>query len=324
MRRTRRPRAALVALALAALATSAGRSGSAQTAPPPEPPPATVAAPETAPATPEALPPPETTPSMPPTANRPPAVVAPPPSPTAPPTASSPPPPPPSNDGRAPDGVARLAPLSASARAPAEDPQADRGVLAPTAYTHPKGTYYVSDYELALVQVGYALTDDTQLSLTGVPPLGAERIVVLDITLKSTLYRGGLVRVAALGSTSGVGGKEIGVFAVGRVGGVVQLCLEDRCGSSLSLSSNMTLAGVMLMVNGASGIFRVGRTMSLLAELDTLVPLGKDAGQINGAMGGGGVRLHWTNWGLDLTLMRVLGASHVTLPILALTYRSVP
>ena len=197
-------------------------------------------------------------------------------------------------------------------------------MLAPTAYTHPKGTTYVSDYDLAFVQVGYALTDDTQLSLTGVPPLGSERILFLDLTLKSTLYRGGLVRVAALGSTSGLAAKEIGVLAVGRVGGVVQLCLEGRCESSLSLSSNVTLAGVMLMVNGASGILRLGRTTSLLAELDTLVPFGKDAGEINGGMGGGGVRLHWTNWGLDLTLMRVLGSSAVTLPVLALTYRSAP
>jgi hypothetical protein len=77
-------------------------------------------------------------------------------------------------------------------------------------------------------------------------------------------------------------------------------------------------------VNGASGIFRVGRTMSLLAELDTLVPLGKDTGEINGAIAGGGARFHWTNWGLDLTLMRVLGSGAVTLPVLALTYRSAP
>jgi hypothetical protein len=223
------------------------------------------------------------------------------------------------------EAVVRVAaPPPGSARAPAEDPQADRGVIAPTAYTHPKGTFYISDYDLALVQLGYALTDDTQLSFTGLPPLGDERIVALDLTLKSTLYRGGLVRVAALGSASGLAAKDVGLLAVGRVGGVVQLCLERRCDSSLSLSSDVALAGVLLMVNGATGIFRVGRTLSLLGELDTLVPLGKDAGELNGGLAGGGLRLHWTNWGLDLTLMRVLGTGKATLPLLALTYRSAP
>jgi hypothetical protein len=207
-------------------------------------------------------------------------------------------------------------------RMPAADPQADRGVLLPTAYTHPKGTYYVTDYEIVLVQVGYALTDDTQLSLTAVPPLGAERIAFIDFTLKTSLYRGGLVRVAALGSTSGVVAKEIGVLGVGRVGGVVQLCLQTSCDSSLSISSNVTLAGVMLMANGVSGIFRLGRTVSLLVELDTLVPLGRELGELNGAMAGGGVRWHGTHWGFDFALMRVLGGDQTTLPVLALTYRS--
>src|SRR5260370_27236629 len=82
----------------------------------------------------------------------------------------------------------------------------------------------------------------------------------------------------------------MGVVGVGRVGGVAQVCLEPRCESSLSMSTNFTLAGVMLMANGASGIFRMGRTLSLLAELDTLMPLARDAGEFGGAMAGGGAR----------------------------------
>jgi hypothetical protein len=325
IRRTRWARATLatgtIVASFLASALLTGVDAHAQTAPPPEPPPSTVADPV----------PPAAAPTPPPPAAEPPPLVAAPPPPAALPSAYppapiyAPPPPLPPNADQGPAAVIGVAaPAQGSTRAPAEDPQADRGVLMPTAYTHPKGTTFVSDYELVLGQIGYAITDDTQVSFTGVPPLGAERVAFLDITLKSTLYRGGLVRVAALGSTSGLAAKEIGVLGIGRVGGVVQLCLEGRCESSLSLSSNMTLAGVMLMVNGASGIFRVGRTLSFLAELDTLVPLGKDVGQINGAMGGGGVRFKGTNWGFDLTLMRVLGAGNPTLPILALTYRSAP
>src|SRR5260370_20847308 len=80
----------------------------------------------------------------------------------------------------------------------------------------------------------------------------------------------------------------MGVVGVGRVGGVAQVCLEPRCESSLSMSTNFTLAGVMLMANGASGIFRMGRTLSLLAELDTLMPLARDAREFRGAMAGRG------------------------------------
>jgi hypothetical protein len=217
-------------------------------------------------------------------------------------------------------------PPPGSTRVPAEDPEADRGVLAPTAYTHPKGTFYFSDYELVLVQIGYAFTDDTQISLTGLPPLNTdEQLVALDVTLKSTVYRGGLVRIAALGSASGLGAKEVGVIGIGRVGGVVQLCIERDCGTSLSLSSNVALAGALVMANGASGIFRVTRTAALLAELDTLVPLGKDTGNVNGALACGGVRLHGPTWGLDLTVLHVLGPKNeATIPFVALTYRSTP
>jgi hypothetical protein len=214
------------------------------------------------------------------------------------------------------------APAPGSQRVPSDDPQADRGVLLPTAYTHPKGTVFVSSYELFLLQLGLALTDDTQLSLTTIPPLGQERVAFIDLTLKTSLYRGGLVRIAALGSTSGIVAEEIGVVGVGRVGGVLQVCLERKCGSSLSMSTNFTLAGILLMANGVSGIFRMGRRLSLLAELDTLVPLAKDAGALGGAMAGGGLRWHWSRFGFDLAVMHVIGNADATFPVVALTYRS--
>jgi hypothetical protein len=232
-------------------------------------------------------------------------------------------PPPPLPSLAAPEAVVRAAaPPPGSARIPSEDPQADRGIIASTAYTHPKGTYYITDYDLAFLQIGYAFTDNTQISITGVPPLGAEEVAFVDVTLKSSIYRGGLVRVAGMGSASGFGSKDFGVAGIGRAGGVVQLCLERACGSSLSISTNLALMGTLVMFNGASGIFRVGRRISLLAELDTLVPLGQAGGELNGALGGGGLRFHWRRVGFDLTLMRSLGSTHATAPILTFTYRS--
>ena len=195
-------------------------------------------------------------------------------------------------------------------------------VLLPTATTQPAGTFFMSNYELIVFQAGYAFTDSTQLSLTMIP-LPSESLTLLDFSLKSTLYRGGLVRAAAIGSASGAIGKEVGVGFLGRVGAIAQVCLARACDSSLSLSTNMLLIGTILMVNGAGGIFRMSEHVSMLAELATMIPVGRQGGQFNGGMIGGGVRLHYTHWGFDFTLLHVLETSSdaATVPFFAMTWR---
>jgi hypothetical protein len=208
-------------------------------------------------------------------------------------------------------------------REPVVDPQGDRVVLLPTATTHAKGTFYFSSYEIAFLQIGYAFTDDTQLSLTALP-VPSESVTAIDFTLKSSLHRGGLVRAAALGSASGFVGKDIGVVFIGRAGGVAQVCLVKRCESSLSLSTNFLMIGALLMVNGAGAIVRVSDHVSLLGELATMLPIGTQGGQFSGGMVNGGVRLHYPHWGFDFVLMRVLDRSDegATLPFFAVTWRS--
>ena len=202
------------------------------------------------------------------------------------------------------------------------DPQGDRVVLLPTATTHRKGSVFISSYDIVLVQAGYAFSDDTQITLTTIPA-APEGILFLDVTLKTSLYRGGLVRAAAMGSATGLAQKEIGVVLVGRAGAAAQLCLTPSCDSSFSISSNVALAGpVVAMFNGVGLIYRVGQSVSLLGELASLIPVGKYGGEANGGMLGGGVRFHLEHWGFDLTLVRALGFSTITLPVLTATYRS--
>ena len=206
---------------------------------------------------------------------------------------------------------------------PVADPQGDRVLLLPTATTHPAGSFYFTNYELVIFQAGYAFTDATQVSVT-VIPAPSESFTILDVSLKSSLYRGGLVRAAAIGSVSGAAGKDIGVQLLGRAGGVVQVCTSRRCESSLSLSSNVMLAGaLMIMVNGAGGIWRMSEHVSVLAELATMVPIGSQGGQFNGAVLGGGVRLHYTHWGFDFSALHVLDSTSdvSTVPFLAMTWR---
>jgi hypothetical protein len=197
-------------------------------------------------------------------------------------------------------------------------------VLLPTAYTHPRGTFFFSSYDIAILQGGYAFTDDTQVTLTALP-ITNESIAILDLSLKTALLGAGPVRLAAIGSASGGVGKDIGALFIGRVGAVAQVCLEPRCNSSFSLSSNVVLAGaLLLMANGVGAIWRAGRTVSLLGELATLVPVGSQGGQFNGATLGGGVRFHFVSWGFDLTLIRALDAPGPAVPLLTATYRSSP
>jgi len=215
------------------------------------------------------------------------------------------------------------APAPPSSSEPVADPQADRVVLLPTATTHPAGTFYFSNYELVIFQAGYAFTDATQISVTAIPA-PRESFTILDVSLKSSLYRGGLVRAAAIGSVSGAAGKDIGVQLLGRAGGVVQVCTARRCESSLSLSTNVMFAGALLiMVNGAGGIWRMSEHVSVLAELATMIPVGAQGGQFNGAVLGGGIRLHYTHWGFDFSALHILDSTSdvATVPFLAMTWR---
>jgi hypothetical protein len=216
----------------------------------------------------------------------------------------------------------------AEARAPSDDPQADRVILLPTAYTHPKGTFYFSSYDVVFLQAGYALTDATQATLTALP-VPNESVSIVDLSLKSAVYRGALVRVAAIGSASGAVGKNVGVVFLGRAGGVVQLCLERACDSSFSVSTNLALAGQVLMVNGVGGIWRVGRRVSFLGELATALPVGKPGSQaavLDGAALGAGVRLEFPHVGFDFAIARALGSNGpgAVVPFLTFTYRSAP
>jgi hypothetical protein len=143
-------------------------------------------------------------------------------------------------------------------------------------------------------------------------------MALLDLSLKTALVRQGLVRVAALGSVSGLATNEPAALLVGRVGGVAQLCFRLECSTSVSLSSNVLLLGpVVLMANGLGAIIRAGRHLSFLAEVDTAIPLGREAGNAHAVLVGGGLRLHFSHFAADLGL---LGGS-APVPVLALTWR---
>lgn len=208
---------------------------------------------------------------------------------------------------------------------------ADRVVLLPTAYTHPEGTLYFSSNEIVLLQAGYALNDSTQITLTGVPPIteGPDRVYFFDLSLKSAFLRQGPLRLAGIGSVTGLFGVEEANVVLGRVGGVAELCFDRDCESSASLSSHVLLAGpATMMVNGAGAIWRISDGAALLLEVDTAVPLGGEIGEFSGILLVPGFRFPYRTWSLDLALMRPLDTEEepelAFLPWISFTYRFLP
>lgn len=203
----------------------------------------------------------------------------------------------------------------------------DRVILVPTAETHPAGTWYLSSYEIVLLQAGYALGDRSQVTFTAAPPLGKDILIPVDLTLKQVLLRSRWARVAAMGSVSGLLGYNSGEALLGRVGAVTQLCLDDKCRSSVSTAVNLLLAGsTILFLDGVGAIFRTSDHVALLLELQSVLPLGGEAGNYNGIAGAGGVRFSGRSWGVDLALGAPLDrkTNVAIIPGIAVTYRFLP
>src|SRR5882724_6623954 len=186
------------------------------------------------------------------------------------------------------------------------DAHNDRLFLAPTAETNPRGSFYVTSLEIVFLQLGYAVTDTTQISVSFTPPLGDPGIIPGDISVKTVLLREPQVSVAGLVSASGILGAEEFSGFLGRVGGVATFCVDAReCALAFSMSTDIALIGpASLLFNGAGVSYRAGHIVSLIAELDTIVPLGEAAGEVNGLLGVAGVRLSGRAWGVDLALMK--------------------
>jgi hypothetical protein len=229
-----------------------------------------------------------------------------------PPQPSEPAPPPP---------VAPPAPAGEAGDLRFRDANADRVILGSTAETHPKGTFFISDYEILLLQVGYAITDQLQLSVTGIPPIIQNQPYYFDFGAKLNLVRGPSFRAAVNGGfeivTTGGSGSG-GPYYGGRLGAIGQICFngDGTCRSSVSLNFGTILtSGIneVLPVYGSAGfIINVSRLVSLLAEPALLGAFGTGATNI----GSGaffaidyGVRISGGNFGADLTFLEPVAAT---------------
>ncbi len=205
------------------------------------------------------------------------------------------------------------------------DAHADRVILMPTAYTHPAGSWYFTSTEIVLLQVGYAVDDNTQVTFSGVPPLADEALFPFDLSAKHVFVRDPHVRFAAMGAVSGLLGLTEGNFVVGRLGGVVTLCTTRRCDTSFNMSSNLLLAGPATMsLNSFGAIFGIRRWAALLFEADMSVPFGGQLGEANAALLTTAFRFKGPNWSLDLGFIDRIDDDNGAIPYLSGTYRALP
>jgi hypothetical protein len=213
-----------------------------------------------------------------------------------------------------------------------EDANADRVVLFSTAETHPKGTFFFSDYELILLQFGYAFTDNIQLSLTGVPPLVTNQPYFFDLALKANLLRSDVVRLAIVGAGTlvTIPDTDPSTFFGARLNGIAQFCFEAACRSSFSFNLgtfiNSESTTVVPITFGGGFVVHASDLVKLL--LEPAYALGVGSGVENQPAGfllSYGVRLSANHFGFDLAFIRPFGVDSpfiLGVPWVAFTYRS--
>jgi len=254
--------------------------------------------------------------------------------------------PPPVPDSYATPGATPPAPAAvATPAAPTEslrndDAHADHIVLGPTAFTAPRGTVYLSDYELLVVQGGVAITDELQVTLTTLLPVIESQPFFADLSAKYAFLKTPRFHMAGIASILGIGdGDSSERFALGRATLVATGCITENCYVAASASAMLWLSPDLERVVPVT--FNVGITarlvgvFSLLAEANFLAAFGDLSGARSvdvferGALFGYGARFSSGNFGFDLTFVKpvISGDSGgdffvIGVPWLAFTYRT--
>lgn len=246
-----------------------------------------------------------------------------------------PPPPGPAPSMAPPVVVAPPAPtpeVSTVDRGVVEDANAGRSWVIPTALSEPAGTWSFSDYELFLISLGYAVTDQFSISATTLMPVVKDMPFWLLVNAKYQVIRQGAVRIAVQGALTNV--HENGNSATAAVlGGALTLCIDSDC---RSMANGYVGAGfahqdssAVPLLMGGSLAFGINRHVKLLLEADTgyIAGGGIDAAA-NGFLGWYGVRFTSSIIGVDLGFMKPICADcnidglPMGFPFVSFTYRS--
>lgn len=217
------------------------------------------------------------------------------------------------------------------------DANVDRIFISSTAETHPEGTFFFSDYNLILLQFGYAITDTIQLSLTGVPPLVDGQPYFFDLASKFNLLRSQF-RFAAqaaldiIFADTGTAGYETFWFA--RVGGAGTLCFTDDCWSHANASFNIwfndDVGDTLPMLVSLGVVGRLSELIALMGEAIFITAIGGTTDVFNrGFIFDYGLRISGARWALDIGFFKYVQLEDdfedpliLGWPLVAFTYRT--
>ncbi|MCA9513562.1 MAG: hypothetical protein KC635_01315 [Myxococcales bacterium] len=215
--------------------------------------------------------------------------------------------------------VADARPLSVRSRE--GDAAAGRGVLSTHAETVGAGRVRVDATNLALIGVGWGVSEDLEAGVNvGLPVLGDTWFA--GASVKGVIARRRSLVVAlraavdygAIGFESGLGDGSVG-FAMASVGLAADHYLDGA--GVVSLHEGVVLSGVFPRGGGDVGLLArveagaTARVTSWLAlQLEAIVPIALTAGDDDDAFAvvvNYGARLHWASFALDLGFVKPLG-----------------
>lgn len=236
---------------------------------------------------------------------------------------------------------------AAAAQVPADqvgrldDANVDRSWFMPTAMTQPAGSFAFSSYELILMGLSYAPTDNLQISATFLTPITADMCCWGILGGKLRLVDAGRFHFAALGQVALASAQGIDLYGVGTEGrstfwavlggGAASVCLDDSC---RALASAWLMTGANQYSSATEwpiiygGSFTFGHHVKLLVEADSAALIGDITTAARGALVTYGVRFTGRNLAGDIGFTRPfsadtdMGSLFLGIPVVTFTYRA--
>jgi len=191
-----------------------------------------------------------------------------------------------------------------------DDPHVDRAWFSPTAITQPAGTASFNDWELVLLGMTYAFTDNFQVTGVVVPPLVQDMPFIGMVSAKLGASLSDRVHIAAM---AGVGYARIDDDDQGSaagLGGAISICIDEACGSMVSAYAY----GVWFWEDtddtfpiafGVSLLGRIARHVKVVIEVSSAGLLAReDSGFAEAVVVGYGVRFFTGNIAGDIGFIR--------------------
>ena len=212
----------------------------------------------------------------------------------------------------------------------------------PTALTPPAGTWSFDDYELVLVGISYAVTDQFQVSATTMVPVTSD-LYWGFLSAKLQILKAGNLRVAAQAGVAFVSEKEDNFDAMGNditsstltsggeVGAAATYCIDPDCYSHVDGFVGAAFAhqndSSVPVAFSAAFVARLGKHVRLVAEADTAHLFGRLNDQADGILGWYGVRFTSRSIGVDVGFAKPFCSDcssstfPIGFPIVAFAYR---